>query len=234
MMRINKFLALCGVGSRRKSEQFVKDGKIKINGTIVTSLSTNVKIGKDIVELEGKVLTLPSSYVYYKLNKPKGYLCTANDTVGRKTIFDLIESPVRLFSVGRLDYDTEGLIILTNDGDLAHKLTHPSKEIEKEYIVRIEGKILESEMAVLRQGVVENGIRMPKAKVNLVEYVGNDAKLSVIIHEGQNRQIRRMFECIGKNIKLLKRIRIGNVKLGGLPRGKYKPLTDYELAQLLN
>ncbi len=234
MMRINKFLALCGVGSRRKSEQFVKDGKIKINGTIVTSLSTNVKIGKDIVELEGKVLTLPSSYVYYKLNKPKGYLCTANDTVGRKTIFDLIESPVRLFSVGRLDYDTEGLIILTNDGDLAHKLTHPSKEIEKEYIVRIEGKILESEMAVLRQGVVENGIRMPKAKVNLVEYVGNDAKLSVIIHEGQNRQIRRMFECIGKNIKLLKRIRIGNVRLGGLPRGKYKPLTDYELAQLLN
>ena len=233
-MRINKFLALCGVGSRRKSEQFVKDGKIKINGTIVTSLSTNVKIGKDIVELEGKVLTLPSSYVYYKLNKPKGYLCTANDTVGRKTIFDLIESPVRLFSVGRLDYDTEGLIILTNDGDLAHKLTHPSKEIEKEYIVRIEGKILESEMAVLRQGVVENGIRMPKAKVNLVEYVGNDAKLSVIIHEGQNRQIRRMFECIGKNIKLLKRIRIGNVRLGGLPRGKYKPLTDYELAQLLN
>ncbi len=232
-MRINKYLALCGVASRRKSEQFIVDGKVKLNGKIVTNLSTDVDIKKDKIELEGKELSLPSNYVYYKLNKPKGYLCTASDDRGRKTIFDIVKSDTRLFSIGRLDYDTEGLLLLTNDGDLAQKISHPSHETEKEYIVKIEGNILESELAVLRAGVVENGIKMPKAKVELLGIVNNNAKLSVIIHEGQNRQIRRMFEAINKPIKMLKRIRIGNIKLGGLQRGEYKPLNDYELCELL-
>ncbi len=232
-MRINKYLALCGVASRRKSEQFIVDGKVKLNGKIVTNLSTDVDIKKDKIELEGKELSLPSNYVYYKLNKPKGYLCTASDDRGRKTIFDIVKSDTRLFSIGRLDYDTEGLLLLTNDGDLAQKISHPSHETEKEYIVKIEGNILESELAVLRAGVVENGIKMPKAKVELLRIVNNNAKLSVTIHEGQNRQIRRMFEAINKPIKMLKRIRIGNIKLGGLQRGEYKPLNDYELCELL-
>ncbi len=232
-MRINKYLALCGVASRRKSETFIVDGKVKLNGKVVTNLSTNVNTKKDKVELEGKELSLPSNYVYYKLNKPKGYLCTASDDRGRKTIFDLVKSETRLFSIGRLDYDTEGLIILTNDGDLAQKISHPSHETEKEYIVKIEGTILESELAVLRAGIVENGVKMPKAKVELLEVVNNNAKLSVTIHEGQNRQIRRMFEAINKPIKMLKRIRIGNIKLGGLQRGEYKPLNEFELYELL-
>ena len=232
-MRINKYLALCGVASRRKSETFIVDGKVKLNGKVVTNLSTNVDTKKDKVELEGKELSLPSNYVYYKLNKPKGYLCTASDDRGRKTIFDLVKSETRLFSIGRLDYDTEGLIILTNDGDLAQKISHPSHETEKEYIVKIEGTILESELAVLRAGIVENGVKMPKAKVELLEVVNNNAKLSVTIHEGQNRQIRRMFEAINKPIKMLKRIRIGNIKLGGLQRGEYKPLNEFELYELL-
>lgn len=231
-MRINKYLALCGVASRRKSEQFILDGKVKVNGKIIRDLFTDINIKKDKVELEGSLITLPSNYVYYKLNKPKGYLCTAVDDKGRKTIYDLVKSEVRLFSIGRLDYDTEGLIILTNDGDLAQKISHPSHETEKEYIVKIEGNILESELAVLRNGVVENGVRMPRAKVQFLELVNNDAKISVIIHEGQNRQIRRMFESIGKNIKMLKRVRIGNIKLGGLQRGEYKPLNQYELYDL--
>ena len=232
-MRINKYLALCGVASSRKSEQFIVDGKVKLNGKIVTNLSTDVDIKKDKIELEGKELSLPSNYVYYKSNKPKGYLCTASDDRGRKTIFDIVKSDTRLFSIGRLDYDTEGLLLLTNDGDLAQKISHPSHETEKEYIVKIEGNILESELAVLRAGVVENGIKMPKAKVELLGIVNNNAKLSVIIDEGQNRQIRRMFEAINKPIKMLKRIRIGNIKLGGLQRGEYKPLNDYELCELL-
>ncbi len=232
-MRINKYLALCGVASRRKSEQFIVDGKVKLNGKIVTNLSTNVDTKKDKIELEGKELSLPSNYVYYKLNKPKGYLCTACDDRGRKTIFDLVKTQTRLFSIGRLDYDTEGLILLTNDGDFAQKISHPSHETEKEYIVKIEGTILESELAVLRAGVVENGIKMPKAKVELLEVVNNNSKLSVTIHEGQNRQIRRMFEAINKPIKMLKRIRIGNIKLGGLQRGEYKSLNDFELYELL-
>ena len=231
-MRINKYLALCGVASRRKSESYILEGKVSVNNVVITGLGYDVNVKKDKVEVEGKLVCLPSSYVYYKLNKPKGYLCTASDDRGRKTIFDLVKCDVRLFSIGRLDYDTEGLIILTNDGDLAQKISHPSHNTEKEYIVKIEGKILESELAVLRNGVVENGVRMPKAKVELKQIDGNDCKLSVIIHEGQNRQIRRMFEAIGKNIKMLKRVRIGNIKLGGLTRGTYKELSPMEIYEL--
>lgn len=233
-MRINKYIALCGVASRRKSEEFVKNGKVKVNGVVITSLSTDINVEKDKVELEGKVLTLPSNYVYYKLNKPKGYLCSRDDGTGRKTIYDLVKSDVRLFSIGRLDYDTEGLIILTNDGDVAQSVAHPSSVIEKEYNVTIEGNILESELAVLRNGVVEKGVRLPKAKVEVIEKTADETKLKVIIHEGKNRQIRRMFECVGKTIVLLRRVRIGEIKLGGLMRGKYKQLNDFEQTWLLS
>ena len=233
-MRINKYIALCGVASRRKSEDFVKSGKVKVNGLVTTSLATKIDVEKDKVELEGKVLHLPSNYVYYKLNKPKGYLCSRDDGTGRKTIYDIVKSDVRLFSIGRLDYDTEGLILLTNDGDIAQKVSHPKTEIEKEYIVKIEGKILESELAVLRNGAVEQGVRLPKAKVNVISVDVNQTKLKVIIHEGKNRQIRRMFECINKKILLLKRVRIGEIKLGGLSRGKYKELNDNEVFWLLS
>ncbi len=233
-MRINKYIALCGVASRRKSEEFVKNGKVKVNGVVITSLSTDINVEKDKVELEGKVLTLPSNYVYYKLNKPKGYLCSRDDGTGRKTIYDLVKSDVRLFSIGRLDYDTEGLIILTNDGDVAQSVAHPSSVIEKEYNVTIEGNILESELAVLRNGVVEKGVRLPKAKVEVIEKTADETKLKVIIHEGKNRQIRRMFECVGKTIVLLRRVRIGEIKLGGLMRGKYKQLNAFEQTWLLS
>lgn len=232
-MRINKYLALCGVASRRKSEEYIKDGKVSVNGKILTDLSYKVNLKNDIVCLNGEKLSLPQNYVYYKLNKPKGYICTASDDRNRKTIYELVKSPVRLFSIGRLDYDTEGLIILTNDGDIAQKISHPSHETEKEYIVKIEGLIKESELAVLRAGVIENGVRMPSAKVELLDVKDGNSRISVTIHEGQNRQIRRMFDCIGKIIIMLKRVRIGNIKLGGLKRGEYKQLNQYELFDLL-
>ena len=232
-MRINKYLALCGVASRRKSEEYIKDGKVSVNGKILTDLSYKVNIKSDTVCLNGEKLSLPQNYVYYKLNKPKGDMCTASDDRNRKTIYDLVKSPVRLFSIGRLDYNTEGLIILTNDGDIAQKISHPSHETEKEYIVKIEGLIKESELAVLRAGVIENGVRMPSAKVEMLDIKDGNSRVSVTIHEGQNRQIRRMFDCIGKTIIMLKRVRIGNIKLGGLKRGEYKPLNQYELLDLL-
>ena len=232
-MRLNKFLSNSGLASRRKCDQLIEDGKVFVNGKQVTELGSQINEKKDKVTVEGKTITLPSSFVYIKLNKPKGYACTAHDEKGRKTIYDLIDSEERLFSIGRLDYDTEGLILLTNDGDFANKVAHPKFNIDKEYRVTVEGEIKESEMAVMRKGVVVDGQRMPSAIVNFISYENGYTKLSVIIDEGQNRQIRRMFEAIGKTIKLLKRVRIGQVRLGGLRRGDYKDLTEVELNSLV-
>lgn len=232
-MRLNKFLSNSGLASRRKCDQLIEEGKVFVNGKQVTELGSQINEKKDKVTVEGKTITLPSSFVYIKLNKPKGYACTAHDEKGRKTIYDLIDSEERLFSIGRLDYDTEGLILLTNDGDFANKVAHPKFNIDKEYRVTVEGEIKESEMAVMRKGVVVDGQRMPSAIVNFISYENGNTKLSVIIDEGQNRQIRRMFEAIGKTIKLLKRVRIGQVRLGGLRRGDYKDLTEVELNSLV-
>lgn len=232
-MRLNKFLSNSGLASRRKCDQLIEEGKVFVNGKQVTELGSQINEKKDKVTVEGKTITLPSSFVYIKLNKPKGYACTAHDEKGRKTIYDLIDSEERLFSIGRLDYDTEGLILLTNDGDFANKVAHPKFNIDKEYRVTVEGEIKESEMAVMRKGVVVDGQRMPSAIVNFISYENGYTKLSVIIDEGQNRQIRRMFEAIGKTIKLLKRVRIGQVRLGGLRRGDYKDLTEVELNSLV-
>lgn len=232
-MRLNKFLSNSGVASRRKSDELISQGKVFVNGKVVTELGLQINEKKDKVMVEGKQIKLPSSFVYIKLNKPKGYACTAHDEKGRKTIYELIDTDERLFSIGRLDYDTEGLILLTNDGDFANKVAHPKYAIEKEYRVTIEGQIKESELAVLRKGVVIDGERMPSAKVEFLSADDKFTKLSVVIDEGQNRQIRRMFEAIGKSIRLLKRVRIGQVRLGGLKRGDYRDLTEDELNSLV-
>ena len=232
-MRLNKFLASAGVASRRKCDELIEEGLISVNGKVVNELGTIIKEKKDKVFYEGRQILLPSSFVYIKLNKPKGYACTAKDEKGRKTIYDLLPQGERLFSIGRLDYDTEGLIILTNDGDFANKVAHPRYSVDKEYHVTIEGQIKESELAVLRKGVVIDGERMPSAKVEFLSTDGKFTKLSVVIDEGMNRQIRRMFEAIGKTIKLLKRVRIGNVKLGGVKRGDFRDLTTQELDSLV-
>lgn len=232
-MRLNKFLSSCGLASRRKCEEIILAGRVSVNGQTVQNLSTVVDEKKDKVCCDGKEMKLPTEFVYSKMNKPKGYACTASDEKGRKTIFDLVESDVRLFNVGRLDYDTEGLILLTNDGDFANLVTHPKYHFEKEYIATVEGEVKEGDLAVLRKGVVIDGVRMPTAKVKLLSFDGKWSKVSVIIDEGQNHQVRKMFEAIGKDIKLLKRVRIGDVHLGGLYRGKTKPLTDEEVASFL-
>ena len=228
-MRLNKFLSIAGVASRRKADELISQGKIYVNGKVASELGTVVNEQKDEVVYDGKRVLLSNEFVYYKLNKPKGYICSNSDEKGRKTIFSLLPSNKRLFSIGRLDYNTEGLIIATNDGDFADCVMHPRYEIEKEYIVTIEGRISESELAVMRAGVVEKGERLPKAKVTPIKFDGKLTRLSVIIDEGKNRQIRRMFEAINKTIVLLKRVSVGPFTLGGLVRGKYKEFTKEEL-----
>ena len=232
-MRLNKFLSAAGVCSRRKADELIQNGKVVVNGKLTTELGTIINEKTDEILVDGKKASLPVSHVYIKLNKPKGYACTASDEHGRKTIYELIGTNERLFSIGRLDYDTEGLIILTNDGDFANHVAHPSYEIEKEYVVKVKGDMLESELAVLRKGVVENGVRMPKAGIKKLGFDGECSRLSVIIHEGQNHQVRRMFAAIGKDVKFLKRQRIGSVTLGGLKRGEYRPLRADEISALV-
>ena len=233
-MRINKYLAMCGVSSRRKAEEFVLQGMVKVNGTVVTNLAKDIDETKDVVLLNGQKLTLPESFVYYLLNKPKGYVCTLSDDRGRKTIVDLIDGiDKRVFPVGRLDYDSEGLLLLTNDGDFAYKLTHPSHQVPKTYIVKVEGKVLESELAVLRAGVVVDGVRYNKCKVRVLNAEEKTTRMEVIITEGKNREIRNMFKAIGKVVILLKRVAEGNIKLGGLSRGEYRELKPDEVNRIL-
>lgn len=231
-MRLNKFLSSAGIASRRKCDELILAGKISVNGKLTTELGRIIDEKKDKVYFNGELVSSQDKLVYLKLHKPKGYICSASDEKGRKTIFDLLPKDRRLFSVGRLDYNTEGLILITNDGDFARAMSHPSFEIEKEYIVVIEGRISESELAVLRAGVVEKGVRLPKAKVVPIKFDGKLTRLSVIIDEGKNRQIRRMFEGIGKSIVLLKRVSVGPFVLGGLQRGKYKEFSKEEMGMI--
>lgn len=233
-MRINKFLAEQGVASRRGSDQLIFEGRVKINGRLAVA-GDNVE-PSDTVELDGKILSHKVKYEYYLLNKPKGYVCTVSDEKDRKTVMQLLpEGAGRVYPVGRLDYETEGLLILTNDGDLAYRLTAPQNEIPKTYLVKIEGTIALSELNRLRSGVeIEKGVVTKKSKINIVETDKNFTKLHVVLTEGKNREIRKMFEVIGKHITFLKRIKIGDLTLSGLDRGKVRKLTPEEIYYLQN
>ena len=232
-MRLNKYLALCGIASRRKCEELILDGKIYINGKMVNKLATDVNEKNDEVVFNSQVVKPCQKEVYYILHKPKGYVSTSSDDRGRKTVMQLLKDiPYRVFPVGRLDYESEGLVLITNDGELANKITHPSFEIEKTYIVKIKGLIKESELAVLRNGVKLDGVKTQRAKFKLLTFENNISKIEVKIREGRNRQIRRMFAEIGKEVIFLKRTAIGDLKLGGITRGKYRELNEYEIAYL--
>ena len=232
-MRINKFLASCGVSSRRKAEELIKQGKVSLNGKIVSDLATIVDENKDVVVLDGNTLKLPEQFEYYMLNKPKGYVCTVSDDSGRKTVMDLVKVATRIFPVGRLDYDSEGMLILTNDGELTQKLTHPSNEIEKKYMIKIEGSITESELAVLRGGVVIDGEKFGRCRAKVAGAGKDFTKLEIVLHEGKNREIRRMMEAIRKTVLILNRVQIGKLKLGGISRGEYRRLKEWEVELLL-
>lgn len=231
-MRINKFLAEKGVASRRHADEMIAADRVTING-IIANLGANVEDG-DVVCLDGQIISDAEKQAeYYLMNKPKGVVCTVSDDRGRKTVMDLLPEGIgRVFPVGRLDYATEGLLILTNDGDLAFRLTHPTAEIPKTYMAKIEGTLTEKELNPIRSGVELDGVLTKKCKAHIVETNKAYTKVHVTITEGRNRQVRRMFETIGKNIEFLKRVSIGQLKLKGLDRGEIRPLTEMEIAYL--
>jgi pseudouridine synthase len=233
-MRINKFLAYSGVASRRGADQLINDGVVKINGKIC-SLGDEVDISSDSVTVNGKLVNVVRKYEYYIMNKPKGYVCTVKDDKGRKTVMDLLPSnDKRLFPVGRLDYDTEGLLILTNDGDLTFKLTHPKNEVPKTYLVKTEKPISNEDLIKLRSGVFIDGVKTKKCNVKLLETTKEGSRLYVTITEGRNRQIRKMFEAVNNNVDFLKRIKVGELTLTGLNRGEVRKLSPKEIDYLLN
>lgn len=232
-MRLNKFLAACGIASRRDCDKLIAEGKVCVNGKAAV-LGVDVS-DSDCVTVDGRQVTLKKNE-YYLLNKPKGYLSTVSDEKGRKTVLDLMPDTVgRIYPVGRLDYDSEGLLILTTDGELAQRLTHPSNEVPKTYLVKIEGTLKESDLNPLRSGIeIDGGYVTKKCKAHIVETNKQYTKIHMTITEGKNREIRKMFAAIGREVVLLKRIKVGELTLRGLDRGSWRKLSRQEVEYLMS
>ena len=229
-MRINKFLAACGVAGRRACDKIVQDGRVTINGKLAV-LGDDVEMD-DVVKVDGKPVALKKNE-YYILHKPKGYLSTVSDDKGRKTVLDILGSNVgRVYPVGRLDYDSEGLLILTTDGELAQHLTHPSNEVPKTYLVKVEGRLTEADLNPIRSGIELDGVLTKKCRAHIVETNKEYTKVEMVLREGKNREIRRMFEAIGREVMLLKRTKVGELSLRGLARGEFRKLTPAEVEYL--
>ena len=231
-MRINKYIARCGEASRRAADELIQKGKVSVNGKVLKEPGYDVQEG-DEVRLFGRVITPETKNVYYLLNKPIGYVTTTMDKEGRPTVLDLVQAEgIRLFPVGRLDYNTSGLLILTNDGDLSNRLMHPSKEFPKTYRVRAAGTVTLNDIRKLENGVDIGGFITSKAEAKLVRHDKNSTIVDLTIHEGKNRQVRRMFDAIGHQVVSLKRVRFGPLQLGDLQRGNWRYLTDEEVQKL--
>lgn len=229
-MRLQKIIAQAGVASRREAERMILEGRIRLNGSIVTELGTKADPLEDSIEVDGREISSAEKKVYYLLNKPTGYVTTMRDPRGRPTVNDLMVSvSERVYPVGRLDYDTSGLLIMTNDGDLAHALAHPGKEIKKYYEAKVQGEAQEKDLNRLREGIrLDDGLTAP-AVVTVLKTHGNKQWLEIVIHEGKNRQVRRMCDAIGLRVVKLQRLRLGTLELNDLPLGKFRKLTDKEV-----
>ena len=233
MERLQKVIANLGYASRRKAEELILAGKVKVNGEVVTELGTKVKQG-DSIQVENVILDNAKNYEYYLLYKPRGVISSSNDEHDRKTVVDLINTSTRIYPVGRLDYDTTGIILLTNDGFLTNKLTHPSSNIEKVYIAKVEGILSGMDIKKLSDGVIIDGRKTAKAKVKIksVDKKNNKSIVQLIIHEGRNHQVKKMFETLGYDVLKLKREKYANLDLSGLKPGEYRKLTNKEIAIL--
>lgn len=233
LMRLQKYLAQSGVASRRASEKLIAEGHVTVNGQKITEMGVQVD-ETDQVAVDGKLVHLEEEKHYLLYNKPIGEVTTVSDPEGRPTVLDKFrEYPVRLVPAGRLDFDSEGLLLLTNDGDLMNNLLHPSREVSKEYLVKVSNRVTDEEIRRLRAGVRLDDDRMTSpADVHLVRYETFASVLLVTIHEGRNRQVRRMFSAIGHEVVALKRVGFATIKLHDLPRGQWRRLTDVEVRKL--
>ncbi|MDI6815639.1 MAG: pseudouridine synthase [Actinomycetota bacterium] len=231
--RLQKFMARAGAGSRRMCEKYITDGRVKVNGEVVTELGTKVNPVIDRVELDNRLLSIKETRIYLALNKPPGFLTSVTDGYGRPTVIDLLGGiSDRIFPVGRLDLDTEGLLLLTNDGELAFRLTHPRYKVKKRYVAEVEGHPADSDLTILRQGIMlEDGITAP-AEATILNRTQHTSIVEITIHEGRKRQIRRMFQTVGYEVVMLKRIAIDNISLGDIPIGDCRNLTETEIDKL--
>ncbi|MBI1923999.1 rRNA pseudouridine synthase [Candidatus Poribacteria bacterium] len=245
-MRLEKFLAASGIASRRDAKKHIHAGRVTVNGERVLIPGTHIHPQQDVIECDGKRIEGKPKQIYLMLNKPVGYITTLRDDRGRPTVMELVR-PIRerIYPVGRLDFDTEGLLLMTNDGEFAYRLTHPSHEIKKTYIVWVDGQPSQGAIHKLRQGVeIEDGLTAPATVMQIGRRIppsplfkggkGGLTQFKVIIHEGKKRQIRRMFHAVGHEVISLKRIQIGPLSLGNLPVGAYRLLTPVEVDALRN
>lgn len=232
--RVQKVIAASGYCSRRKAEELIKKGLVYINGNIA-SLGDKVS-GNDYIEVEGNAISEKQDKVYYLLNKPRGVITSTTDDKGRKTVVDIIDTNTRIYPVGRLDYDTTGLLILTNDGELANLLTHPKNNIDKVYITKIEGLITKGNLRTLENGVVIDGKKTAKSKAKILraDKKTNTTVVELTIHEGRNHQVKNMFKALGYNVIKLKRERISFLTVDGLSSGDYRQLSIHEVKKLYN
>jgi pseudouridine synthase len=233
LIRLQKYLAWCGIASRRKCEELIRERRISVNGRIVTEMGTRVDPDKDQVLMDRKAVTPPKRFVYFALNKPAGVVVTASDSHGMPIALDLMKGvKERIFTIGRLDLDTEGLLLLTNDGELANHIMHPRFHLEKEYVVTVYKPVSEHNLRWLRKGIMVEGKLTQPAEIRMVEMKHRFVHYKVIICEGRKRQIRLMLKAVGHPVIALKRVAIGPIRLGKLPLGQYRPLSQKEILML--
>lgn len=232
-IRLQKFLAEAGIASRREGERLIQAGRVEVNGRISTQLGVRIDPGRDQIRVDGRRVSVSRSRVYYLLNKPKGVITSASDPQGRPTVLELLQGVrERVYPVGRLDWNSEGLLILTNDGDLAYRLTHPRNHVPKVYRVKVKGSINEPDLQALRRGLLLDGRRTLPARIERISGQAN-SWLEVTLHEGRRNQIRRMFDRLGHRVQKLKRISIGSVRDRTLRPGEWRRLTPDEVRRLM-
>lgn len=232
-MRLQKFIAECGISSRRGAEKIIESGRVYVNGDLVDYMGCEIDPHIDTVEVDGKVISQENKKYYIMLNKPKNYVTTVSDNLGRPTVMQLVSDiKARIYPVGRLDFDTTGLLIMTNDGDFANILTHPRHVVNKAYIARIDKPLEENQLERLRSGIELDGVMTSPAKAENIKRGQKGFEVKITIHEGRNRQVRRMLDAVGAKVMSLKRISVGSVTLGNLPEGKWRRLSDAEIGKL--
>ena len=231
-VRLQKALAQAGVASRRASEELIAAGRVEVNGKVVTEQGMRVDPERDTIRVDGSRIPPPRRHLYLVLNKPRGVVSTMDDPDGRPTLEQYVPRNTRLFHVGRLDTETEGLLLLTNDGDLTARLTHPSGEVNKSYIARVSLQLTDEELNRLRFGIMIDGRKTAKAGAKILKQESLFTDVLITIHEGRNRQIRRMVEALGHQVIRLKRVKYGPVELGALARGEWRELSAQEVSDL--
>ena len=231
-MLLQKYMAECGVASRRRAEEMILEGKVSVNGVVISQMGVQVEDG-DEVRVEGKLIRPEAQKRYVMYHKPVGEVTTVSDPEGRAAVLDHFRDyPVRLYPVGRLDYDSEGLLLLTNDGALTERMLHPSHLVEKTYLARVTGQVSMDSVRQLRAGVMLDDHKTAPAKVRIIKEETFATVVLVTIHEGRNRQVRRMFEALGHRVLQLRRVKFGPLELGDLPRGQWRELTAEEVRRL--